>query len=275
MGWTWELQLISWVVVLYVGAAIGSFLNVVVYRLPRGLSLIRPGSRCPSCKTPLGPSENVPVLGWLWLRGRCRHCGARISWRYPAVETATMLLFALSFAVFHFRPEALATAILLSWLLALALIDLDTFLLPEELTRSGLVVGAVAQILLPWMGGNGSVMASLEAFILGVLGAVCGIWSLELIGWAARLILKREAMGFGDGKLLAMIGMWLGWQGVVLTIFLSSIVGTLGSGMGLLLRRVQWGKAVPFGPYLAIGGGIAALFGSEILSWYQSWWGLG
>jgi leader peptidase (prepilin peptidase)/N-methyltransferase len=184
-----------------------------------------------------------------------------------------MFLFALAFAVFHFRPEAFATAILLSWLLALALIDLDTFLLPEALTRSGLMVGAAAQLLLPWISGNGSVMASLEAFIMGVMGAVCGIWALELVGWVAQLVLKREAMGLGDGKLLAMIGMWLGWQGVVLTIFFSSVVGTLGSGIGLLLRRVQWGKAIPFGPYLAIGGGVAALFGSQILRWYQSWWG--
>jgi leader peptidase (prepilin peptidase)/N-methyltransferase len=156
----WELRLLAWVLVLVLGACVGSFLNVVVYRLPQGLSLLHPGSHCPSCKTPLGPTENIPILGWLLLRGRCRHCGAQISWRYPAVEALTMGLFALSIGALGFSAQGILTCILLSWLLALALIDLDTFLLPEELTRSGLVVGLLARLALPWLQGSGSLAAT-------------------------------------------------------------------------------------------------------------------
>ncbi|MGF1574905.1 MAG: prepilin peptidase [Cyanophyceae cyanobacterium] len=258
--------LLIWAVILYVGACVGSFLNVVVYRVPRGLSLIKPGSHCPHCKTPLGPTENVPILGWLWLRGRCRHCHAPISWRYPAVEALMMGLFALSFAVLGLSWQAVSIALLWGWLVSLALIDLETFLLPEALTRSGLVVGLGVRIFLGWQAGES---AGVLAFLTdGILGMVVGIWSLELVGLMARGILKKEAMGLGDGKLLAMIGMWIGWQGSLLTLLFGSGLGVVAGLLGMRLRRVQWGRPIPFGPYLALGGGLAALWGQPLLGLY-------
>lgn len=264
-----ELYFALWVTVLVVGACIGSFLNVVVYRLPRGLSLIHPGSRCPHCLTPLGPTENVPILGWLWLRGRCRHCHAPISWRYPAVEALVMGLWGLSFGILGWTGEGLAAALLWSWLLPLALIDGETFLLPEALTRSGLVVALGIRVGLGWWdGGTTGILSQLTD---GILGMVVGIWSLELLGILARWILKKEAMGLGDGKLLAMIGLWIGWQGSLLTLLLGSAIGAVFGLVGMRLRRVRWGRPIPFGPYLALGGGLSALWGSQIL---QAYWQL-
>ncbi len=265
---TQDLQPLLWLVIMYVGASVGSFLNVVVYRLPNRISLIRPGSHCPVCKTPLGPTENVPILGWIWLRGRCKHCGTGISWRYPAIETLTMILFVLSFAFLGFTPQAVLACLLISWLIPLALIDLDSFLLLEELTRSGLILGIVMRLLVPWLSGEGSWVASAESLLGGIVGAVIGIWTLELIGIVAQFVLRKEAMGLGDGKLLAMIGMWLGWQGMVITLLAGTLVGLVGSLIGLALQKVQMGRAIPFGPYLSIGGVIAVWMGPQLIDWY-------
>ncbi len=270
----WEFQLVVWLITLSVGASIGSFLNVVIYRVPHRISLLHPGSHCPKCQTPLGPTENVPVLGWIWLRGRCRHCGQPISWRYPAVEALTMVLFGLCLLCLGLTPQAFVACLLLSWLIALALIDLDTLLLPEELTQSGVVVGAVIRLLLPWLRGDGSVASSVQSLMEGVLGAVVGILLLELIGILGRVVLRREAMGLGDGKLMALIGLWLGWPSVLVTLFLASGVGVIGSGIGMVLRRVQFGRPIPFGPYIAIGGALAALVGPQIVSGYLRYFGL-
>ncbi|MGQ9838311.1 MAG: prepilin peptidase [Cyanobacteriota bacterium] len=271
---SWEFRLLGWVAVLLLGSCIGSFLNVVVYRLPNGMSLIHPGSHCPVCKNPLGPTENIPILGWFLLRGRCRHCGVSISWRYPAVEALTMGLFALSIAVLGFSPQGILTCVLFSWLLALALIDWDTFLLPEELTRSGLLIGLVARLALPWLEGSASWAAMGRSLLGGIAGAVLGIWLLEGIGLLARWLLKREAMGLGDGKLMALIGMWLGWPGVVVSLMSGCLFGLLGSGIMMQLGQARLGKPIPFGPYLAMGGGVAALVGPQLVEAYLHWVGL-
>ncbi len=271
---SWEFRLLGWAAVLLLGACVGSFLNVVVYRLPKGMSLIEPGSHCPACKTPLGPTENIPILGWFCLRGRCRHCGAPISWRYPAVEALTMGLFALSFAVFGFSAQGILTCVFLSWLLALALIDWDTFLLPEELTRSGLLMGLGARLALPWLEGSGSRLAVGMSLLEGVAGAVLGIWLLETIGLLARWLLRREAMGLGDGKLMALIGMWLGWTGVVVSLMAGCLLGLLGSALAMRWGRARFGQPIPFGPYLAMGGAVAALAGPQLVEGYLRWSGL-
>ncbi|MFS8777690.1 prepilin peptidase [Synechococcus sp. W70.1] len=267
----WELRLLGWVLVLILGACVGSFINVVVYRLPRGLSLLYPGSHCPHCKTPLGPTENLPILGWFLLRGRCRHCGNPIAWRYPAVEALTMGLFGLSVGVLGFSPRGILTCLLLGWLLALALVDLDTFLLPEALTRSGLLAGLLARLVLPWLEGSRSLAATGSSLVAGIAGAVLGIWLVEGIGLVGRQVLRREAMGGGDGKLLALIGMWLGWQGVVVTLLLGSALGLLVSLLAMARGRARLGKPVPFGPYLALGGAVAALAGSPLVEAYLRW----
>lgn len=266
--------IVMWVPVLVFGASVGSFLNVVVYRLPNGLSLLHPGSHCPKCKTPLGPTDNVPVLGWLWLRGRCRHCGVAIPMRYPAVEALTMGLYALCFVVFGWSGTAVLAVILVTWLLPLALIDLDTFLLPESLTRSALLLGFCSRLAIPPLAGMWSANAIAASVVFGVMGAVVGILTLEAIGWIGRLVLGKEVMGLGDGKLLAAIGMWLGWQQAIVTLFVGCVLGVCGSAVGMRLNKAAFGKPIPFGPYLVVGGLVALFAGQHLLNTYISLAGL-
>ncbi|HAC64054.1 MAG TPA: prepilin peptidase, partial [Cyanothece sp. UBA12306] len=197
--------------VLAFGASVGSFLNVVIYRLPEGLSLVHPPSRCPKCHHRLGKTENVPVLGWLWLRGRCRWCRTRISMRYPLVEAATGLIFCLIFWQFNFSLNTVGYWILSSWLIALSLIDFDTMTLPGKLTKSGLVLGLVFQLIKGWYGGNIP-----DALMMGIGGAVLGIWLFDLINLGSIFLLGQLGMGDGDSYLAAMIGAWLGWKAVLI-----------------------------------------------------------
>ena len=254
-------------VVFVVGACIGSFLNVVVYRLPAGKSLIYPSSHCPTCNSSLGPTENVPILGWLWLRGRCRHCHTAIAPRYPLVETATALLFWLVFACFQFSVYTLGYWVFSSWLVALALIDWDTMTLPGSLTRSGLILGLGFQMVLGWL-LDPSLGGVVQGFMTGTLGAVVGIWLLELPGTAVSLWLGKSAMGSGDPHLAAMVGAWLGWSGLVLTVFLSAFLGTAIVAVAMALGQLQRGQRFPFGPFLALGGLISSLWGVPLWDWY-------
>ncbi len=251
--------------VLILGAAIGSFLNVVVYRLPEGLSLIHPPSRCPRCEHRLGPTENIPVLGWLRLKGRCAHCRASISIRYPLVELSTGLLFVLVFAVTGFSWMTLGYWLLVSWLLALSLIDLDTLTLPNSLTQSGLVLGLIFQTGLGALQGNWAL-----GLMRGIGAAVLGIWLLTLINWFGSAALGQTAMGGGDAKLAAMMGAWLGWKLLLLGGFLACLAGSLvgigGMALGLLHRKQQ----IPFGPFLALGATVSALWGPSLIQLYLS-----
>lgn len=248
------------------GACFGSFLNVVVYRLPEGLSLLRPASRCPSCEHPLGAKDNIPVFGWFLLLGKCRWCKAPISFRYPLVEFCLGLLFAAAFLRFGLTLQAVAAMVLLFWFVALALIDLDTFTLPNSLTQSGLVLGLIFQMLLGWQNNGWS---GLVAYLIGGVGAmVLGIWLLDLIGFFGSVVLGREAMGGGDPKLLAMIGAWLGWQQVLLTGFLACAIGSVIMGTAVYLGRHQTKQPLPFGPFLVLGGVISLFFGDRLIDLY-------
>jgi leader peptidase (prepilin peptidase)/N-methyltransferase len=183
-------HLVTFAFVFAFGASVGSFLNVVIYRLPQGISLVYPPSHCPKCHHRLGKSENIPVLGWLWLGGRCRWCGTAISVRYPAVETFTGLLFCLVLGDFSFSWQTLGYWILVSWLLALALIDFDTMTLPNSLTQSGLVLGIVFQTLLGWQ-NNQSVIYLFSA----IASAVLGVWLFDLIRWGGSFALGQGGAG--------------------------------------------------------------------------------
>ena len=250
------------------GACIGSFLNVVVYRIPASLSLIHPPSRCPQCQHQLGKTENVPILGWLWLRGRCRWCKTAISPRYPIVEAVTGLLFLLVFWHFNYTIQTIGYAVFLSWLLSLSLIDLDTMTLPASLTKSGLVAGLVFQVIVGWH--DGQISGIIEQLIFGVSGAVLGIWLLETIRIIGTLILQQEAMGDGDGKLLATIGAWLGWKLVLISSFLACAAGAIIGGGAMLFGILGRKQPMPFGPFLALGGAIALFYGHEIVASYLS-----
>lgn len=245
------------------GASIGSFLNVVIYRLPAGLSLIYPPSRCPKCHHRLGKTENIPVLGWLWLKGRCRWCRVPISARYPLVEAATGLLFCWVFWQFQFSLNTLGYWLFVSWLVALSLIDFDTMTLPGELTKSGLILGLGFQLVIGWQTAQMS-----NDLMTGVGGAVLGLWLFDLIGIIGLIILGQVAMGDGDSHLGAMIGAWLGWKYLLVTTFLACGVGALFGGgaraLGLLNRR----QAFPFGPFLALAAILSVFWGEQIISTY-------
>jgi len=254
-------------IVFALGASIGSFINVVVYRLPAKLSILWPASRCPHCLHQLGQRENVPVLGWLWLQGRCRHCKSRIAIRYPLVEAATGLLFLLVFWKFGMSLQTLGYWTLCGWLLALSLIDLDTMTLPNSLTQSGLVAGlvfAIAVGLLPEM----NLAAAMHQLMFSIIGAVLGLWLFEAIAIIGSISLGQAAMGGGDAKLAAMIGAWLGWKYLLLTGFLACAIGAFMGGGAIALSWLHRRQKMPFGPFLALGA-LLTLFGGEaILSAY-------
>lgn len=271
-----EITIVFWTtsaVVFLIGACIGSFLNVVVYRIPAGKSLLFPPSHCPQCNHRLSPTENVPIVGWLWLRGRCRHCHTPIAPRYPLVETATALLFWLVFATYQFSSYTLGYWVLVSWLLALALIDWDTMTLPGSLTRSGLILGLIFQTCLGWL-YLGTLSGAIQGFMVGCVGAVVGIWLLELPGKGVSLWLGKEALGSGDPHLAALLGAWLGWLNLILAIFLAALTGTVAAAIGQLLGRLSRQQKFPFGPYLALGGALSALLGPQLWTLYFRWLGL-
>jgi leader peptidase (prepilin peptidase)/N-methyltransferase len=237
-----------------VGLVVGSYLNVVIYRLPRDLSTVTPASRCPACGAPIRAIDNLPLLSWLWLRGRCRDCGASIGVRYPLVELATAVGFVGSVLRFGPTRAALAAALLYALLLALAFIDFDHLLLPDKLTLPGIALGLAAQLALP----AGSLARGLAGALVGAgfLLAVAGAWQL------AR---GAEGMGLGDVKMLAMIGAFLGVGGVVVTLVVGTLVGSL-VGLSLIAAgRVEMGSKLPFGVFLAAGG-VVALFAGDLLT---------
>ncbi len=276
------------------GLMVGSFLNVVIYRLPlmmerewrqqcvalspagtaaaadepaatdEPFNLMRPRSACPKCGTPIKARHNVPVFGWLWLRGRCAHCQAPISVRYPLVEAATGLLS--GFVAWHFgaTPDALA-ALLLTWaLIALAMIDLDHHLLPDAITLPLLWAGLLYH-LVDAPHSAGSPFTNLSD---GVIGALAGYLSLWLVYHGFRLVTGKEGMGFGDFKLFAALGAWLGWQMLPLIILLSAFTGAVIGIAMIALGRHGRQVPIPFGPYLAAAGFVALLWGPALMSAY-------
>lgn len=261
------------------GLFVGSFLNVVIHRLPRMLehewqaqaadlrgepaparlhfNLATPRSHCPHCAHPIGVLENIPLLSYLVLRGRCRHCRAPISGRYPVVEVLSAALSA--YAAWHFGYGTAAFgAMLFAWIMvALAFIDFDCQLLPDDLT-----------LPLLWLGLLFNIDGQFTDLRSAVLGAVAGYGALWAVYWAFRLLTGKEGMGHGDFKLLAAIGAWVGWQMLPLTILLSSLVGAC---VGLALMAFAGharGTPIPFGPYLAGAGVIALLWGETLTARY-------
>ena len=240
-----------------VGLIVGSYLNVVIHRLPREESTVLPRSRCPSCGGLIRPLDNVPLLSYLALRGRCRACGARISWRYPFVEALTAVLLVLCIEAFGPTWRALVAAVFCCLLVALAGIDLEHFLLPDVLTLPGLLLGLAVSWPAPWIRWQDA-----------ALGALLGGGGLWLLGKAWYLLRHEEGLGFGDVKMLAMVGAFLGWQGVVVTVLLAS---ASGAALGLALvasGRLELGSRLPFGVFLSAGGVVALFAGPAMVAAY-------
>ncbi len=256
-------------IVFALGASIGSFINVVVYRLPAGLSILYPPSRCPRCLNRLKAYDNVPVMGWLWLRGSCRYCKNAISPRYPIVEAATGLIFVIVFVIFQFSLLTIGYWLFCSWLLALSIIDLDTMTLPGELTKSGLVLGFLFQMILGFTSQSGW-LGLINQLVMAIMAALLGLWMFDGIARIGTIIFRKDAMGAGDAKLAAMMGAWLGWKYLLLASFIACIAGVVAEiSMTLIAQKnLKQNQPFPFGPYLAFGSAIALFSGKAILSTY-------
>lgn len=238
------------------GLAVGSFLNVCIHRVPRGGSIASPPSQCPGCGYRLHWYDNVPVLSYLLLRGRCRGCRAPISIRYPMVEIVTMALFVLHLYVFGWTALMAVRLVFASALVVLFAIDLEHHLLPNVITLPGIVAGLVASTMLP------------PGVWDALLGTILGGGVLWLIGEAYYRYAGQEGMGGGDVKMLAMVGAFLGWKLVLVTLVLSSVAGSLIGLLVIAVRRGGMKYALPYGTFLALGALAASLVGEEIVAWY-------
>lgn len=237
------------------GLMMGSFANVCVYRIPRRESIAVPASHCPSCGHSIAFRDNIPLLSWLLLKGRCRYCTAHIPWRYPFLEAVMGLSFAGLAWLYGATPMLLSACSLAFLLWTLTLIDLETFSLPNALTFPGIILG----LAFSWWFGHFQ-----DAFI----GAFAGYWIFWLVAKLFLLTTGREGMGYGDFKLLAMLGAFMGWQALPFIIFASSIVGLVVGSAFLLLSHRGIRAEIPFGPYLALAGIIWFVAGGEITTWY-------
>ncbi len=252
------MTLFEWQALLF-GMIIGSFANVCIHRLPRGESLVRPRSRCPACGAPIGALDNIPVLSWLFLGGRCRRCRGRISVRYPAVELANGLLWMGVATALGPTPRAFVLMAFATVVLVLALIDLEHQLLPDVITLPGIAAG-IASSLLP---------DSPVTLLGSIAAAVGGFAALTAINAVYRSVRGTDGFGGGDPKMVAMIGAFLGWQGALLTVLVASVAGTF-VGVGLMIfegRDAQ--HKLPLGTFLALGALVVVFAGDPLVGWYR------
>jgi leader peptidase (prepilin peptidase)/N-methyltransferase len=252
---SFEIFVVAYAAVL--GLIVGSYLNVVIYRLPRRMSTVLPRSRCPACGAPIGARDNLPVVSWLLLGGRCRACRAPISPRYPLIEAATAALFVGCVLCFQVTIAALAAALFGAVLIALAAIDVEHLLLPDRLTLPGIVIGLALSPFLPFGGLRSALLGA--ALGAGVLLAISGGW---------LLLRGEEGMGLGDVKMLAMIGAFLGWKGMVVTLFSASLLGALVGVVLLGRSRAGLKTKLPFGAFLSLGGLFALFAGAPLVDLY-------
>ncbi len=245
------------VAALLIGCCLGSFYNVVIYRWPKGMSLVSPPSRCPSCGTPIRWVDNIPVVSFVLLRGRCRHCRQTISWRYPLVELLTGLMAAALYRTFGLSPSLFVFFAFGSLLLLITFIDLDTYLIPDVLSVGGLVLGLAAAALFShvhWADALG--------------GALLGGALFFAVAWGYQRLRRQDGLGGGDIKLLAMIGAFIGWKGVLFTVFFSSVIGA-AVGVAVMVRSRQgFAARIPFGPFLSLGAITYVFWGEKLTAWY-------
>jgi leader peptidase (prepilin peptidase)/N-methyltransferase len=272
--------------VFVLGLLVGSFLNVVIHRLPQmmerdwraqcrdylgeaaedrsPLSLVRPASHCPHCGHKIRFYENIPLLSYLWLRGRCSACQQAISIRYPLIELLTAVTSAVIAWHFGFGWQA-GAGLLLTWaLIALSMIDTDHQLLPDSITLPFLWLGLTLSLF--------PVFADMRSSLIGAIAGYLSLWTVYQL---FKLLTGKEGMGFGDFKLLALLGAWMGWQALPMIILLSSAVGAVLGGAMIAIQGRDRAQPIPFGPYLAIAGWVALLWGEQISSAYLRWSGIG
>jgi len=238
------------------GALFGSFLNVLILRLPQDESIVYPGSHCPRCDKPIAWYDNIPVLSWVMLGGKCRHCREPISVQYPLIELTTALLWMV--AAWHYGATltGLAAAIFGTLLMGIAITDARHYLIPDEYTWGGLVIGLLLSLRGGW-----------DGLLQAVIGAVTGFVILYVVAVAGEKVFGKEAMGGGDIKMMAMVGAFVGWKGVLLTIFGGSLLGTLI----FVPLQLKQKRLVPFGIFLAAAAGLTFVFGEQAVEWYMGW----
>jgi leader peptidase (prepilin peptidase)/N-methyltransferase len=236
------------------GLMFGSFLNVCIMRLPADESLLRPRSKCPKCGHMVGWRDNIPVLSWILLHGKCRHCGEAISWQYPLVEILVGVIWAAAGWYYGLTVTALSGALLGTMLLGIGITDARHYIIPDEYTWGGLVIGLLVSLTGGWSG-----------LLTALVGAATGFGILLFVAWAGKKVFQKEAMGGGDIKMMAMVGAFVGWQGVLLTIFGGALLGTL---IFVPLNLGKKDRLVPFGVFLAAAAGITFVFGEAIVAWY-------
>jgi leader peptidase (prepilin peptidase)/N-methyltransferase len=238
------------------GALVGSFLNVCILRWPKEESVIKPRSHCPGCGKLIAWYDNIPIVSWLILRGKCRHCKNGISFQYPLIELSVALIWVFMAWRYGLGVKALSGAVFFTILLGIALTDAREYIIPDEFSLGGLVIGVLFSIA----GGFGGIVTAL-------LGAAVGFALLWGVGAAGTRLFKEDAMGGGDIKMMAMVGAFVGWQGVLLTVFLGALLGTL-----IFVPLSVFGKKrlVPFGVFLSLGAAATWLAGAAVIAWYRN-----
>jgi leader peptidase (prepilin peptidase) / N-methyltransferase len=245
------------IVSIIFGAMVGSFLNVCIFRLPNEESIIWPGSHCPHCKNAIKFYDNIPLVSYFLLRGRCRYCKGSISLQYPLVEGITAL--SSLFLIIKFGPSLsyLVYFAFVSALIVITVIDLYHQIIPDVISLPGIGVGLLVSLIIPQI-----------TFSNSLIGVLLGGGSLFLVATLYQWLFKREGMGGGDVKLLAMIGAFLGWKAVILTILLSSLIGSVTGITIMVLKGKNFKYAIPFGPFLSLGAVISLFYGENIINWY-------
>nr|WP_320116437.1 prepilin peptidase [uncultured Desulfuromonas sp.] len=239
------------------GAIVGSFLNVCIYRIPLGLSVVFPPSHCKKCNKSLYWYHNIPIISFILLRGRCAFCGEKYSWRYPGIEILNAVLYCLVFYYWRYSLETLVLLLFVSLLVVVTFIDFDHQIIPDIITYPGIIVGFFCSFLIP----------SLH-WLDSIFGVLIGGGCLLVIAYCYELIAKKEGMGGGDIKLLAMIGSFCGWQAILPVVFIGSLLGTLVGVPLMFFRKKDSTMALPFGPFLAFGALIYVFWGRGLIWWY-------
>ena len=244
-------------IILILGLIIGSFSNVCIFRIPKNESIVFPASHCPNCHTPIKAIDNVPILSFLLLKGKCRKCGEKISIRYPVVEFLTGAIYLLIFLIYGRSYQTLIYALLSSALIIISFIDLDVQIIPDEISLPGIVIGLALSFIVPYI-----------SYLNSLLGIIAGGGIIFLIALAGLAIFKKEAMGGGDVKLSAMIGAFIGWKYIIVSLFIGFFIGAIAGILLILLKIRNRDDLVPFGPFIVLGSFITLLWGENILSWY-------
>ncbi|MBF0099946.1 MAG: prepilin peptidase [Desulfobacterales bacterium] len=243
--------------IFFYGMCIGSFLNVCIYRIPKGQSIVSPGSRCPNCYTPIKFFDNIPIVSYLLLKGMCRNCKKSISFRYPLIELCTGLIGLVVYHKFGFHIQSIIYFVFLCILLLVSMIDIDHRIIPDIISLPGIPLFFLLSLLIPNM-----------LWYDSIYGILAGGGSLFAVAWIYFFLTGKEGMGGGDVKLLAMIGSLIGLKGVLFTIFISSAIGSVAGLVIMILTKKNLKLAIPFGPFLALGASLYVFFGNDMIDWY-------